>query len=93
MNTSAARLVKGLNYSLDLDRLHANAHRAFTVLNAHLEGRMFLELERPTIADIACFPYAALAWEGGLDISNYRNMIEWIDRIKKLPHFTSMPGL
>lgn len=93
MNASAARLVKGLNYPLDLDRLHAGAHRAFAIVDAHLKGKEFLELGRPTIADLACFPYAALAWEGGIDISAYRNMIEWIGRVKKLPHFTGMPGL
>jgi glutathione S-transferase len=93
MNASAARLVKGLNYPLDLDPLHAGAHRAFAILDAHLKEREFLELGRPTIADIACFPYAALAWEGGIDISGYHNIIAWISRVKRLPHFTGMPGM
>jgi len=93
MNASAARLVKGLNYPLDLERLHAGAHRAFAILDTHLKDRNFLELGRPTIADIACFPYAALAWEGGIDISGYHNMIAWIGRVKNLPNFTGMPGM
>jgi len=93
MNASAARLVKGLNYALDLDRLHTAAHRAFGMLDGHLAGREFLELGQPTIADIACFPYAALAWEGGIDVSGYRNMLAWIGRIKLLPGFLGMPGI
>lgn len=93
MNASAARLVKGLNYPLDLDRLHAGAHRAFAIVDAHLADREFLECGRPTIADIACFPYAALAWEGGMDVSAYANMLAWVARMKQLPAFTEMPGL
>jgi len=33
-------------------------------MDAHLEGRVFLELGHPTIADIAGFPYVAMAEEG-----------------------------
>lgn len=93
MSVSGARLAKSLRYPLDIDGLHAQAHRVFTILNNHLRNRMFLELERPTIADIACFPYSALANEAGLDISDYTNLIAWITRMKELPEFTGMPGV
>jgi len=93
MNASAARLVKGLNYQLNLDALHQSAHRAFGILDRHLSERDFIELGHPTIADIACFPYAALAWEGGVDMSEYANIAAWIDRVKKLPNFLGMPGI
>lgn len=93
MNACAARLVKSLNYRLDLDRLHAGAHRVFCIMNEHLATRDYLELGRPTIADIACFPYAALAWEGGVDISGYPHLVSWIERIKSLDRFIGMPGI
>jgi glutathione S-transferase len=44
-------------------------------------------------ADIACFPYAALAPEGGFDLLGYRCICEWIDRFKRLPRFVAMPGI
>ena len=93
MNAAAARLVKVLKYPLDLDKLHAGAHRVFKIMDDHLATRRFLELERPTIADLACFPYTALAPEGGIDLSGYRNVLSWIDRIKHLPGFIPMPGI
>lgn len=93
MNAAAARLVKVLKYPLDLEKLHAGAHRVFKIMDDQLATRRFLELEHPTIADIACFPYTALAGEGGIDLSEYKNVLAWIERIKRLPGFIPMPGI
>ncbi len=93
MCVSGARLAKALRYPLDVETLHAQAHRVFRILNAHLAGREFLALEHPTIGDIACFPYTALANEAGLDISGYPNLLAWSLRIRRLPGFLPMPGI
>lgn len=93
MNAAGARLVKILNYPLDLDRLHAGAHRVFKIMDDHLAKREFLELGRPTIGDIACFPYTALAGEGGIDMSPYKNVLTWVERMKRIPGFIPMPGI
>ncbi|MFT5643823.1 MAG: hypothetical protein ACI83P_001375 [Janthinobacterium sp.] len=55
MNSAAARLVKILNYPLDIDKLQVGANRVFKSMDAHLASREFLELGRPTIGDLACF--------------------------------------
>jgi len=93
MNSAGARLVKILNYPLDLEKLQAGARRVFGILNDHLADREWLELGHATIADIACFPYTALAGEGGIDLSPYPNVARWIERVKTLPRFVSMPGI
>ena len=93
MASAGARLVKILNYPLDLPALQARAMTAFRILDAHLAGREFLEFGHPTIADIACFPYVAMAGEGGIDLKPYPNILHWIDRIKHIPGFTPMPGI
>lgn len=93
MNAAGARLVKILNYPLDLDKLHAGAHRVFKIMNDHLTDRAFLELGHPTIADIACFPYTAMAGEGGIDLTPYPHVLQWIDRMKRMPGFIPMPGI
>lgn len=93
MNAAGARLVKVLNYPLDITRLHAGANRAFAIMDSHLADREFLELGHPTIADIACFPYTALAAEGGIDLAPYPNVLAWIERMKRLPGFVPMPGI
>jgi glutathione S-transferase len=93
MTASGARAVKLFKYPLDLPALQARAMAAFRILDAHLAGREFLELGHPTIADIACFPYVAMAGEGGIDLKPYPNILHWIDRIKQIPGFIPMPGI
>lgn len=93
MNAAGARLVKILNYPLDLDKLHVGAARVFGIMEAHLAGREFLELGHPTIGDLACFPYTAMAGEGGIDLSVYPNILKWIERMKRIPGFIPMPGV
>ncbi|HEX2888878.1 glutathione S-transferase [Vineibacter terrae] len=93
MSAAGARLVKILNYPLNLEALQARANATFTILNDHLAGRRFLELDHPTIGDIACFPYTAMAGEGGISLSPYPNILRWIDRMKQIPRFIPMPGI
>ncbi|CAB3800528.1 Disulfide-bond oxidoreductase YfcG [Paraburkholderia ultramafica] len=93
MSSAGARLVKILDYPLDLENLQAGANRVFGILNAHLADREWLELGRSTVADIACFPYTALAGEGGIDLSPYPNILAWIERMKALPGYIPMPGI
>lgn len=93
MNAAGARLVKLLNYPLDLARLQAGAQRVFNIMDEHLATREWLELDRPTIADIACFPYTAMAGEGGIDLTLYPHVLKWIERVKHLPRFIPMPGI
>ncbi len=93
MIAAGARLVKILNYPLDLEKLQAGAHRVFKIMNAHLADRQWLELGHPTIADIACFPYTAMAGEGGIDLTPYPHILAWIGRVKRLPGFIPMPGV
>jgi len=46
-----------------------------------------------TIADIACFPYVALAPEGGVALDPYGAVRRWIGQIQAQPGFVSMPGI
>lgn len=64
-----------------------------TQLNHHLADRDWLELGHPTIADIAVFPYVALAPEGNIDLAQYPHILTWIDRVKHLPGFVGMVGI
>lgn len=56
-------------------------------------GHGFLAAGRPTIADIACFPYVALAPDGGLSLDPYPSIRLWMRAIRSLPGFIEMPGI
>jgi glutathione S-transferase len=62
-------------------------------LEQHLTDREWLELGHPTIADIAVFPYVALAADGKISLEPYSNILAWCDRLKQLPRFIAMPGI
>ncbi|PKR90052.1 glutathione S-transferase [Pleomorphomonas diazotrophica] len=56
-------------------------------------GQCFLAADRATIADIACFPYVALAPDGGLSLDPYPSIRLWMRAIRMLPGFIEMPGI
>ena len=60
--------------------------------NQHLAQRNWLELDRPTIADIACFPYIAMAEDGKISLVEYPHIVNWIDRVKQLPGYIELPS-
>ena len=88
-----ARYHEKFKISLDIDKAHEKSKAILAVINKHLSRNNWLELNHPTIADIACFPYIALAHEGNISLTPYKNIQKWITRIIELPNFISMPGV
>jgi len=77
-----------------LGELQAKGKAGLAVLEAALsENKWLVGGGHPTIADIACFPYAGMAVQGEVALSDYPNVQRWIADIKGLPNYTSMPGL
>lgn len=79
--------------NINIERANQKAEYILTQLNQHLSDRQWLEFDRPTIADIAVFPYVALARDGKIDLDAYPNVLTWIDRVKQLPGFIPMAGI
>lgn len=79
--------------NINIDRAHQKAKDILTQLDKHLHTHTWLEFERPTIADVAVFPYVALAPDGKIDLTPYPNLLAWIDRVKQLPGYVPMAGL
>lgn len=88
-----ARLHDLFGYKLDVELAREKSHYILKIIEKHLQDREWLELGRPTIADIACFPYIAIGHEGGVELDDYPEIRNWIGRIKSLPDFISMPGI
>ena len=88
-----ARLHNKFGYDLDLGVARAKSARILGLMDAHLARRQWLALDRPTIADIACMPYVALGHEGGVLLNDYPAVAAWVQRLKSLPGFITMPAL
>ncbi len=87
-----ARLAQRFGYGLDTDKAREKSARLLGIMDRHLDRNEFLALGRPTIADIACYPYLAVAGEGGVPLSQYPNVTAWMKRIEALPGFIPMPA-
>jgi glutathione S-transferase len=88
-----ARAIRRFGYEGDLATALRDGRKALDVLEARLRDREWLVLQRATIADLACFPYAALAGEGGFQLSDWPAVRSWIGRIGELEGFIGMPGI
>jgi glutathione S-transferase len=88
-----ARLHYLLGVPVALDQVQGAARASLALLEARLRGRAFLEMDRPTVADLACFPCVALAPEGKVSLADYANVLGWVARIQALPYYVAMPGL
>lgn len=75
------------------EQSHALAVTGLRLLDGQLQRSAWLvaEREHPTIADLACYPYAALAPEGGIDLTPFTAVNDWIRRIAALPGYTALP--
>ena len=87
---AAARLETVFNATLDSERVHATAKRAFESLEQHLEGRQWLVGETASIADVAIYSYTAHAPEGNVSLDAYPNIRALLARIEALPGFVGM---
>ncbi len=75
----------------DASAADRRARAAFDVLDAHLSRRGWLVLDRATLADVACYPFVAVAEEAGLDPTGWPHLSAWARRITALPGFVAMP--
>jgi glutathione S-transferase len=89
----AARVYYLLGEHVDIERAQAKGRRILGVLDGHLASRDWLAAGRPTIADLACFPYVGLCREGKLPIDDHPHILAWIERIRALPGYIPMKGL
>lgn len=88
-----ARAVKKFGRDFDLAACQQYGIAGLGVLDGHLQTRDWLAGEQPTVADVACFPYVALAPEGDILLDGYTGVLAWIDRVRALPGFIGMEGI
>ncbi len=83
----------GAGTNINIERATQKSEFILTLLEQHLTTRTWLELEHPTIADVAVFPYVALARDGKINLDKYPQVLAWIDRFKQLPGYIPMDGI
>jgi len=59
----------------------------------HIKGYPWITGINPTIADIACFAYAALSPDAGIEHDDYPCIRRWLHAVRSLDGFLTMPGI
>jgi len=77
----------------DIPLAQSRANAALAVLDGRLDKSDWLAFDRPTIADIANYPYAGMVWEGQVSLDPYPNVRAWLERVEALDGWVGMPGL
>ncbi len=93
-----ARLVEMLHGQGDLEALQTAGIAALRELEAalfkrRLDGGTWLVGESITIADVACFPYVALAPDGSISLDPYPSIRLWMRALRGQAGFVEMPGI
>ena len=76
-------VVYGMPGSLELFQRHGR--KALDILEDHFRKQEWLALARPTIADIACYPYVKRAPQGRIPLESYPGVNAWLRRCEALP--------
>ena len=92
------RLHSMLNKVIDVDSARSGAIKVLRELESHLTeqrllGMQWLTGDHPTVADIACFPYAALSPDAGIEHDDYPAIRSWMHALRSLDRFLTMPGI
>jgi len=80
----ARGIAKGMK-SGNLQECQGHGRMALEVLAWHLQDHDWLAVGRPTIADIACYPYVKRTPEGGILLDAYPAVVAWLKRCEALP--------
>ena len=68
-----------------LEEYQGYGNKGLEVLEGRLKNNDWLALGRPTIADLACYPYTAASPEGGFKLESYPAVQAWLKRVEALP--------
>jgi len=67
------------------DEYKGYGDNGLAVLQGRLRDNQWLALGRPTLADVACYPYVSVAPEGGFRLEDYPGVAAWVKRFEALP--------
>jgi glutathione S-transferase len=87
------RLFHKFGRNINLEDAEQVSNTLFNVIENHFSQHEWLVNNQVSIADIALYPYIALAREGHVNLDNYPATTQWLKRIQALPNYVSMPGI
>lgn len=90
---ASCRMVTQFSVPEDYQSALAISGHFLPQMEQHLTNRDFLATDQPTIGDLACYSYIAVAPEGGVSLQSYPAIKRWTAAIAAVPGFFAMPSL
>jgi glutathione S-transferase len=90
---NALRLHHKWGRAINLVEAESITEQLLAMLNQHLAQSAWLAAAHLTIADIAIYPYIALATEGKVDLLGFPAVVAWMKQIQSLHGYVSMAGI
>ncbi len=87
-----ARAVLIFKRPFDLEQCQVDAHIGLVTMEQHLTSFKWLVTNQATIADVACYPYVALAHEGKVSLEDYPNVRRWMKDFESLSNWEPITG-
>jgi glutathione S-transferase len=75
----------------DLAQAQEGARGVLAVAEQLAAGRQWLALGRPTIADVAMYPYIAMIPVAGIPLEDYPELYAWTAGVAALPGYVPLP--
>jgi glutathione S-transferase len=72
------------------DAVGPNTERALSLFEARLQGRDWLALDHPTVADIAAYPSLAHCGDGDVSLAGCPAIQAWLQRVQALPGYVGL---
>ncbi len=85
-----ARVAVLFSKPFDVDQCHREAQPGLEAMERQLSDAPWLATDRPTIADLACYPYVALAGDGNFSLQPYPAVQAWLTRVEGLPGWLAL---
>jgi len=82
-----------LGAEVDKPTLESKSYALLQIFDQHLAHRQWLSHAYPTIADIACFPYIALAGDAQISLEQCAHVRRWLRDLQQLKGYVSMAGM
>jgi len=84
------RLAARFGLTIDEERARQLSTTVLNLVEAQLQRTTWLTGDRPTVADVAVYPYLKLAPEGGVDLAPYSAIQAWFARFEALPGYVPL---
>jgi glutathione S-transferase len=82
-----------LGRAINIEESRQTTENLLAVIQKRLANNTWLACDHISIADIAIYPYLALAPEGRVDLEPYPAILNWMGRIQALSGYVGMAGM